>query len=343
MKYYYISEKQGSSGIAKYAGDFYKFVLFEKGYEFVDAGEPFETVMEMISKEDHVHVELGIFQSRELRIVFGLLDKGNPNVTVTLHDPPLLKYPFYHFKTPLLNKISKFYDIYISRFRESRKYIKRLKHIYVLTHRGFSIVRDTYSTGNVRYLPHIINENEICCNKKVRQNFIYLGFIGRNKGIEYALQLHTALLADYPESQFYIAGTALGSERKFYDYLKAAYTKNVHFLGYVGEEELSELFSTVGFSFILFREYQFFCPVSGSVLYNLKKGNIVFTNRVNAVAEIVNDGKNGFFLSGNIRKDLRLVDKVLKNSVLQDSITSNAVHELVVNHSPVAVKQKMVS
>ena len=294
MGYYYISEKGGSSGISKYAGDFCELVLKDKGYEFVDAGESVANIMSRLSPEDNVHLELGIFQSRELAILFALLKKGYKNITVTLHDPPLLKYPYYSFRNGFLNKISKFYDIHISGFRESRKYIRKIKVVYVLSQKGYQAVQNRYKTRNVFYLPHIINEKEVCRSKTVAGNFIYLGFIGRNKGIEYALQLHRALLVQYPDSKFYIAGTAMGSEKKFYEYLKATYTQNVYFLDYVTEDRLSELFRLASFSFVLFKEYRFFCPVSGSILYNLKKGNIVFTNKANAIPEIVRDGKKRF-------------------------------------------------
>ena len=341
MRYYYISEKAGNSGISKYARDFYELVLKEKGYEFVDAGEPAASIMAGISPEDRVHFELGIFQTRELKILFVLLKNGYENIAVTLHDPPLLKYPYYSFRNGLLNKVSKFYDIHISGFRESRKYIRKIKFIYVLSQKGFQAVQHRYKTSNVFYLPHIINEKEVCRNSAAAGNFIYLGFIGRNKGIEYALQLHQALLTEYPDSKFYIAGTAMGSEKKFYESLKVAYTKNVYFLDYVTEDRLSELFRVASFSFILFKEYRFFCPVSGSVLYNLKKGNIVFTNRANAIPEIVRDGKNGFYLSGNMYNDLRIISTVMTNVFLQDRVMEFSYHHLLMNHSKSAVVRSL--
>ena len=58
----------GESGIAKYSRDFYNLVLKEKGYRFVDSNESTITILSEITSIDHVHIEIGIFQKKEIEI-----------------------------------------------------------------------------------------------------------------------------------------------------------------------------------------------------------------------------------------------------------------------------------
>lgn len=341
MKKYYISSKTGQSGICKYSKDFYELVLKEKGYIFVDSADDLTSILSKISSKDHVHIELGIFQKKEIEILFIMLDANYRNIAVTLHDAPLLKYPFHEFKNSLLNKMAKFYDIYINKFKASSVYINKIKTIYVLSEKGMEAVRSKYQVKNVHLLPHIIDEKEIKKCTLNNNNFIYLGFIGKNKGIEYSLQLHQKLLTQYPEMNFYVVGRALGKEKKFYTYLKEKYKTNVNFLGYVPEEQLDKIFEKATFSLMPFKDYRFFSPISGSILYNLKKGKILFTNDVNAISEIIEDGSNGFYLSGEIKQDMETITTIINNKHLLDDVKDEIYNYLKLNHTAEVVSKNL--
>src|SRR5258705_13906309 len=98
MRRFYISSKSGISGISKYSRDFYELVLKERGYIFMDSAESITTILSTISSRDHIHIEIGIFQKKEIEILFTMLKANYKNVAITLHDAPLIKYPFYEFK-----------------------------------------------------------------------------------------------------------------------------------------------------------------------------------------------------------------------------------------------------
>jgi Glycosyl transferases group 1 len=341
MKKYYISSKTGISGICKYSNDFYELVLKDKDYLFIDSAEDLTAILSRISSQDHVHIEIGIFQKREIEILLVMLNANYKNVAVTLHDAPLLKYPFYEFKNSFLNKISKFYDIYINKFRAGGVYINKIKTIYVLTHKGLEALKLKYKIEHAYFLPHIIDKTEVIKSDLNNNNFIYLGFIGRNKGIEYSLQLHRQLLINYPEIIFFIIGTAQGKEKKFYDFLKEKYKVNVNFLGYLPEWELNEVFDKAAFSLILFKNYRFFWPFSGSILYNLKMGKILFTNKVNAVPEIIKNGVNGFYLSGEIKKDILRMSEIINNKPLLAKVQDEVYNYLLLQHTEDVVSKKL--
>ncbi len=333
MKNFYISTKNSRSGISKYSNDFYRLVLKQRDYFFLDSKESLTNILTSVSSKDHVHIEIGIFQTREIEILITMINAGYKNIAVTLHDPPLLKYPFKEFNNSLLNKASKFYDIYISRFRNSGRYISKIKCIYVLTRKGLLEVKSKYKVDNVKYLPHIIDEKEIVKNELKNKNLIYFGFIGKNKGIEYALLLHKKLLQTSPGINFYVIGEAIGVEKRYHDILKKTYTENVYYLDYVSEEKLAETFARSSFSLLPFKDYQFYSPFSGSLLSAMKYGTIPFTSKANAVPEIIGEKQNGFYLTGKIEEDIFRISEVINNETMAKKISQNIYNYLLANHT----------
>jgi glycosyltransferase involved in cell wall biosynthesis len=340
MKHYYLSSRNGISGISKYSSDFYNLVLKERGYVFIDSGDSISSILTAIASRDHVHIEIGIFQKKEIELLFLMLKANYRHVSVTLHDAPLIKYPFYEFKNSLLNKLSKFYDLFGKQRTTLNTYVEKIESIYVLSRKGADLVKKRYHVQQVYYLPHIIDTTEIENNQIQNKNFIYFGFIGRKKGLEYSLQLHEQILTRHPDIHFYVVGMPLGKEKIFYDYLKRRYKKNVHYVGYVHEQLVGEIFNQATFAIIPFKNYRFFYPFSGSILYSLKKGKIVLTNKVNAIPEIIENGERGFYLSGNLKKDVAAITGIFDNTCLLEKIRNNVYEYLLTNHSSGEVKKQ---
>ena len=330
----------GNSGIAKYSRDFYRLILKDKGYVFIDSANNPSAVLSMVSSRDHVHIELGIFQKNEIEILFRMLRSNYKNVAVTLHDAPLIKYPYHEFKNSFLNNLSKFYDIYVNGFGSVSPYVKKIKLIYVLSKRGLEAVKRKYKVDNIHYLPHVVDPDEIVVKEKIsNHNFLYFGFIGRNKGLEYSLRLHQEMLSVYPEIMFYVVGKPLGKEKQFYDSLRDKYKKNVVYLGFIPEDQLQEIFDQTTFALLPFRKYKFFWPFSGSILYSMKKGKIVLTKNVNTVPEIIKNGKTGFYLSGKLRNDREIMTRIIEDAPLLYSVKDEGYKYLLQNHSVDIVKQ----
>lgn len=319
MKNFYISTKNGTSGICKYANDFYELILKEKNYIFLDCLEN-KDIISQVSIQDNIHIEIGIFQKNEIEILLFLLRSGYENITITLHDPPLIKYPFYSFQNRFLNKVSKFFDLHFNSGGVLNNYLKNIKMIYVLSEIGVKIVKQKYRLNNVKFLPHILNTNEIEESQNLNNNFIYLGFIGKNKGLEYSLQLHQNILLTHPNIQYFVVGKAMGKEVDYYNYLKNKYHKNVEYHGYLSENQLSKVFENATFAPLFFKSYKFYYPFSGSILYALKKGKIVLTNDINTTSELIENGKNGFIFTGDLHGDTKTILKILKDKTLQKSI-----------------------
>lgn len=343
MKHFYISTQLGTSGICKYANDFYNLVLKDKNYIFIDSNTDFDTIISQLSVNDKIHLEIGIFQKKEIQILLYLLQSNYKNITITLHDPPLIKFPFYAFKNQFLNKIAKFYDIYFNSGNAINKYLKKIKTIYVLSHKGVAIVQQKYKLQNVQYLPHIIDTNNIETSTSNNQNFVYLGFIGKNKGIEYSLKLHQNMLATHPHIKYYVVGTAMGTELAYFNYLKKTYQQNVYYLGYVSNDKLAAIFADATFAPLFFNSYKFYYPFSGSILYSLTKGKIVITNNTNTTGELIQNGKNGFIFTQNLAHDTQTLLKIFKNPNLLHNIKAEIPRFLNTHYSITAVNNYFIN
>ncbi len=167
-KKFYISSREGV--ISKYSYDFYQYILKEKGYVFMNSAESFATIFSTISSKDHVHIEIGTVLKKESDILFRMLKANYKSVAVTLHNPPLIKYPLREFRNSFLNSLSGFYDKYIDRFRALIPYLKKIKSIYVLSQEGLEKVKRIYHLENVYYLPPVTNAAAIDEIKKQFNN-----------------------------------------------------------------------------------------------------------------------------------------------------------------------------
>ena len=328
MKNFYVSSIDGNSGIFKYSRDFYELILKEKDYIFIDSRQSISTILSLISSKDHVHIELDIFQKKEIEILFLMLKANYKHVYVTLHDAPLLKYPFYEFKNPLLNTISRLYDKYFNNFKSAIPYIKKIKAIYVLSKKAVEAVKTKYRVENVYLLPHIINSAEIKKDIYSNNNFIYCGIIDSHKNIEYSLLLHQRLLIKHPDIIFYVIGTPVETEKSFYLTLKEKYQNNVHYYDYVHEEKLNDIFAKATFALLPFKSYKSTYPSNGRVLESLKKGKIVLTTKANGISDIIENGKTGFYLSGTLKTDTEALTRIFKNKALLETVKEEVYNYL---------------
>jgi hypothetical protein len=161
MKKYYISSVTGNTALSRYSNDFYELVLRDRGYLLMDSSKNIIEILSTISSRDQVHFEIGLGQRKEVELLLLMLKAKYKYVSVTLHDPPLIKYPFFEFKNPVLNGLSKLYDKYANNFGAADGYIRRIKSIYVLSRKGIELTKKKYKMENVYYLPYIISQDEI--------------------------------------------------------------------------------------------------------------------------------------------------------------------------------------
>lgn len=316
---FHVCDVSRRSGITKYAMDFHRQVLEPLGYELTPP-QDLKAQLRDAPAAAAFHFQMGAGQFEERLALSQVLDAGFANVDATLHDPPFLTFPFYAFRSPILMRMSRAFDWYLNSLGQQRRTIAQLRTAYVLSAEGAASL-SRQGALNVTHIPHLVLPEEITWNAgAATEDLLYFGFIGRGKGLEYALALHEELLRLAPELKLHVIGQAMGARDKaYFDDLKARYAKQTVFHGYVEEGALNTLFYQIRHVLLPFKPYKYFTPISGSVINALKRGRIVWTTPVNAIPELIRDGENGFFLTGDLEQDAeRLVSLSQKPSRLED-------------------------
>lgn len=133
--------------------EFYEQVMKEKNYIFLNSKQNIVDILSLVSSRDKVHIDLGYNYPDELDILFRMLVANYRDVSVTLRRETMIRYPFRTFKNPFLNTLSKFFDQYITGFRQVLPYIRKIQSIYVLTPQELSYVKKKYRIEHVYQLP----------------------------------------------------------------------------------------------------------------------------------------------------------------------------------------------
>lgn len=325
---YYVCETNSKSGIARYAEDFYTCVMEGKGYILMPPASVTRGFLDGCDDKTSFFLELGAGQYAEKKALLLIIKKGFPNVSITLHDPPFLTFPYFKFKSRLLNKISRGVDFYFNTFGVARSVLQRCKAIYVLSRRGKELLDDRFGALNTIYIPHVVSSEKISKMPLTghEKNIIFFGFIGRGKGLDYALRVHSMIVRDYPEVEMHVVGEAANRSAKAYlDRLRKRYKDNVYYHGYVPEERLNALFENVAHVFLPFNEYKYVCPTSGSIISALRRGKIVWSNPVNSVSELIEDARNGVFFSNDPARDVGVFKGFMVNPNLVADVSRRAL------------------
>lgn len=321
----HICTRNSRSGITDYAKIFQERVLASEGYVLVDPEDILDAIGK-IPKGAQFHVQLGIFQHRERIAITRLLQAGYTNIDVTIHDPPFVTFPYFQFKSPLLMRLSRGVDWYFRSFGLQRRLIERLRRVFVLSEGGRARVLALAPKANVIAIPHIVDPDRIWSpGSALVPAMIYFGFIGPNKGLDYVLALHEAVRAIRPGTQLHVVGQASGlAAERYLAGLQVRYQDDVTFHGYVLDADLDKLFENAAHVVLPYAPYRHVMPASGSVIHALRRARIVWTTDVNVMAEIIQDGQNGFMLSMNIERDAQRMASVMTDSVLQQKVSERA-------------------
>lgn len=306
VRKFHICNTASKSGIARYADDFFRVVLQEYGFSQITPESVTKEWVATVPKDTVFHIELGSGQFAERDALICLIENGLKKVDITIHDAPWITFPFYRSDYPIINQISKAFDWYLNSAGAAGRLLKRCRRVYVLSQQGKILLERRHRLTNVFCIPHVIDPDKIWSEPLSGdcKDILFFGFIGANKGLAYALALHAEIRRHDPDIKMYVIGQAFNRHAQcYFDKLKVIYSDGVSYLGFIQESELDELFSRVSHVFLPFLPYKYWCPCSGTVLGALRRGRIVWTNPVNAIPEIIQDGVNGRYFSGDVRKD----------------------------------------
>ena len=295
------------------------------GYELVSPRKVVPDWIALQPADARWHVQLGAMQFEE-RKALGRLYRAGRQVEATLHDPPFLTFPYLPFSSPLLMKLSRGVDWYLGSFGLQQRALRRLHKVFVLTERGREATEKMRGSPVCR-IPHVVNPASIWRSAAAPNHDIaYFGFIGPAKGLDYALMLHERILRSMPEVRMHVVGKAASdSQHVSLQSLKRRFQRQVTYHGYVAEERLDDLFAQVRHVFLPYQAYRYIHPVSGSIINALKRGRVVWSTPVNAVAELIRHRENGLLLTSELEADVEMFLGLSKDSVALDRIGSAAL------------------
>lgn len=304
MRKYHVCDTTRKSGIARYGIDFHAVVLGPLGYTLIDPRDVTPALLDTCPPTTPFHVELGAMQFEECDALLRILRSGHCQVDATLHDPPFLTFPFFHFESEGLRQLSRGIEWYLGSFGFQDRTLRRLRRVFVLSQSGAESLK-TKGIRELQRIPHVVAPDTIWASAHSgSRDIAFFGFVGPSKGIEYALELHERIDATQPPVHMHVVGEATGkAEKKFLARLRSRFRSRVTYHGYVPDAQLDSIFASVRHVFLPFEEHKYFRPTSGSVINSLKRGRVVWTTPANSVAEIITHRHNGMFLTKQIDTD----------------------------------------
>lgn len=350
-KYYICRDFNDACGISKYGNVFYHSVLENQGFEKIHlkSKNDVQQTVARINNSDKVWIELGLGSQLETLCLKELVKKNNRNIVITVHDAPFVEYPIVKFSSRYLNIFSKLCQYLLLRWPLTPviyPYLHKVKRIYTLNPKGTASIEQRYQLKNVKTIPHILTNILEPSHKKTGEpQFLYFGFIGKNKGVEYALNLHKKINERLNMSiPIKIIGKTLDVQSENYlQDLKQRYSTNVEYMGYVEDNALEIMMKEDNIVLLPTKNYRVINPTSGSVLNSLKYLNIVFTTEANSNKFLINDQKNGYFLKEDLEKDLQNIMMVINDVNKRITVRENIYHDLMTKYSPESVVAEIIS
>lgn len=340
MKLIYIAPDFGArSGVSAYARNFFSHVLQPEGFEHlqVESLEQFEEWRTAQSGSCRYHLEIAVGTHLE-RAILGHLLETDAIVDITLHDPPYIAFPYYRAQNRWLNQLSKLVQVLLPQHIFGLAQARRIRRIFTLSEKGRTLTARAYPGATVLTLPHISVRQPMPIPAE-QLSLIYTGFIGKKKGLDYALQLHQALRGEFPDIVFKVVGAPVDPvTKRYFAELQANYRDHVEYLGYVDDQRFITLLSSGHVVMLPTLDYGTTCPVSGNIINALTLGSVVVSTRANANAELIEDGCNGRFLKADLALDVAMIAELLRDSALRQRMIEEAQSRLALDHSPQRIR-----
>lgn len=319
-------------------------MLKPDGFEYLHFASltEFEQWQRGRGRDQRFHIEIALGTHAERSILWASLERG-ATVDITLHDPPFIAYPYYRSGSRWVNQALKLAQLRLPQKFFGLTKARRIRRIFVLSHAGCARTLAAYPGVTVRHLPHICVRQPLAGAQEL-QCLVYTGFIGKKKGLDYALQIHRALLTEFPGLVFKVVGEPVDSiTRAYFETLQQRYRDNVEYLGYVDDEVFARLLSAGHVVMLPTRDYGTICPVSGNILKALTLGSLVISTAANANAELIDDGVNGRMLRNVLAEDVAMVASLLRDRHMQSCIISEAQSRIARDNSPQRVREALAA
>ena len=323
------------SGVSTYARLFFEHVLKPIGFEH----RQFTSLTDFESwyvSEGHLcrfHLEIAVGTHFERAILWRLLEAGAV-VDITLHDAPYIAFPYYQSEYRWINQLSKLGQCVLPQLFFGLHRVRRIRNIYTLSKKGRDLTARAYPGTHVVSIPHVSVPRSTTSSEDPL-TLIYTGFIGKKKGLRYALELHQALIKEFPTLTFKVVGAPVDEiSRNYLKMLSEKYHDQVEYMGYVDDAKFMQLLSAGHIVMLPTQDYGTICPVSGNIINALTAGSVVVTSRANANEELIEDGISGRFLTGCVDDDVQMIAGLVRDPSLRGRMIEHAQASIAENNCP---------
>lgn len=150
--------------------------------------------------------------------------------------------------------------------------------------------------------------------------FLFLGRIGKRKGIYDLIEVIERLLIDYPDIELYVGGDGeIEKVKKIIENKKMK--NNVHILGWISGKQREKYLKEC--TFYVLPSYNEGMPMS--VIEGMAYKNIVISTKVGGIPKVIQNKENGIIIEpGDKEKLYESINLLLNNTELRKKISNNA-------------------
>jgi len=213
---------------------------------------------------------------------------------------------------------------YIAQEWWKRLFIPFEKRTYAVADRIIAVSEDTknilikkygISDEKVRVIPNVVDTTRfypLKTKKKIPKSVLYIGRIDKRKGVHFLLEAAKVVISRDSSIQFYIGGKGkdLSAMKNFVRQKNIA--KNIHFLGFVPDDELNEWYNKVSVAVVpsIFEGFGITC------IEAMAAGTPVIGTNVDGLRSIIKQGKNGWLVDYG---DIESLSKAIMSLALSNN------------------------
>ncbi|MBA4166757.1 MAG: hypothetical protein H0X41_04325 [Chitinophagaceae bacterium] len=337
MKKFYISSTDQNDTAGNYSEDFYRLVLRNMEYEFINRDEEVSNILSLVASMDHVHLEIGPGRTKEWELLKIMLDANYKSVAITLHNVEFFKEAMSTGKNGRRRPLAKFYYHFIGQYQIAEQYLRKIKWIYVLTFIQQSRLRHSFRLDNVHYLPRIINPLCVSRQEENGRNIFCQTALLDKGSLDYLLILHKNLLNAHPQIRLLIAITEPVSTRTLTGILDK-YNRNVQCILLPDKNALEGMLKECAISVIV----ETASGLSGinQLLWYYQRGKVVFFSKKD-YSSALSGSTPAYYLSGNIQRDVSVFTSLLSDPVAITTERKKMSGYLTEYHSFHSISQRL--
>ena len=158
--------------------------------------------------------------------------------------------------------------------------------------------------------------------KKESKGLIFVGRLDKRKGIDWLIEAVPLIKRKIPRVKLFVAGGGKFRNELEKEVVNHKLEKNIVFLGFIRDEELSEWYNRAEAT-IIPSVFEGFGIIA---IESMACGTPVLATNVQGIREIIDDGKNGILVNyGNKKALAEKAIKLLKNKSLRDKLTKEGL------------------